>query len=130
MLTLMTFWWPFLLSQYQEKLPPQPLLYALELLTVYAWEQGCQAEDFNMAQGIRAVLQLISQPTNLCVYWTVNYNFEDKTVQNILLYQLNSPRYPASRSLQLQARVPLRVSSEPLLGARVNLKGCLQRRAS
>ncbi|XP_052024854.1 2'-5'-oligoadenylate synthase 2 isoform X3 [Apodemus sylvaticus] len=71
---------------------PQPLLYALELLTVYAWEQGSQAEDFDMAQGVRTVLQLISQPTNLCVYWTVNYNFEDETVRNNLLYQLNSQR--------------------------------------
>ncbi|GAB1290107.1 2'-5'-oligoadenylate synthase 2 [Apodemus speciosus] len=33
-------------EQCQEKwaLTPQSLLYALELLTVYAWEQGCQAE--------------------------------------------------------------------------------------
>lgn len=30
-------------------LPP----YALELLTIYAWEQGCGAEDFNMAEGVR-----------------------------------------------------------------------------
>ncbi|XP_076778764.1 2'-5'-oligoadenylate synthase 2 [Arvicanthis niloticus] len=82
-------------QQCQEKWkipPPQPLLYALELLTVYAWEQGCQAEDFDMAQGVRTVLQLISQQTKLCVYWTVNYNFEDETIRNNLLYQLNSPR--------------------------------------
>lgn len=71
---------------------PPPLLYALELLTVYAWEQGCQAEDFDIAQGVRTVLQLISQPTNLCVYWLDNYNFEDETVRNNLLHQLSSPR--------------------------------------
>lgn len=81
-------------EQCQEKRTstPQPLLYALELLTVYAWEQGCQAEDFDMAQGVRTVLRLISQPTRLCVYWTVNYNFEDETVRNVLLHQLNSQR--------------------------------------
>lgn len=77
---------------------PQPLLYALELLTVYAWEQGCQAEDFDMAQGVRTVLRLVSQPTELCVYWIVNYNFEDETVRNYLLCQLRSPRYPSFRS--------------------------------
>lgn len=71
---------------------PPPLLYALELLTVYAWEQGCQTKDFDITQGVRTVLRLISQPTNLCVYWLDNYNFEDETVRNNLLHQLNSPR--------------------------------------
>ncbi|XP_021019121.1 2'-5'-oligoadenylate synthase 2 [Mus caroli] len=82
-------------EQCQEKWktpPPQSLLYALELLTVYAWEQGGQAEDFDMAQGVRTVLRLIRRPTELCVYWTVNYNFEDETVRNILLHQLRSQR--------------------------------------
>ncbi|XP_028609750.1 2'-5'-oligoadenylate synthase 2 isoform X1 [Grammomys surdaster] len=82
-------------EQCQEKwiIPlPQPSMYALELLTVYAWEQGCQAEDFDMVQGVRTVLRLVSQPTELCVYWIVNYNFEDETVQNNLLCQLKSPR--------------------------------------
>lgn len=74
------------------------MLYALELLTVYAWEQGCQAEDFDMAQGVRTVLRLVSQPSELCVYWTVNYNFEDETIRNNLLHQLKSQRYLSSRS--------------------------------
>ncbi|XP_032954015.1 2'-5'-oligoadenylate synthase 2 [Rhinolophus ferrumequinum] len=78
----------------QEKLSARPLLssYALELLTVYAWEQGCGAEDFEIVEGIRTVLGLIKQQTHLCVYWTVNYNFEDETVRNILLSQIRSPR--------------------------------------
>uniref|UniRef100_A0A8C6AH53 2'-5'-oligoadenylate synthetase 2 n=1 Tax=Monodon monoceros TaxID=40151 RepID=A0A8C6AH53_MONMO len=65
----------------QEKLKDSSLLllYALELLTVYAWEQG-------------TVLELIRKQEQLCVYWTVNYNFEDKTVRNILLGHLRSPR--------------------------------------
>nr|XP_021589943.2 2'-5'-oligoadenylate synthase 3 [Ictidomys tridecemlineatus] len=66
--------------------------YALELLTVYAWEQGCGAEDFDMAQGVRTVLGLIEQKDLLCVYWTVNYDFEDETVRNVLLQQLRSQR--------------------------------------
>ncbi|XP_068419766.1 2'-5'-oligoadenylate synthase 2 isoform X1 [Eschrichtius robustus] len=78
----------------QEKLKDSSLLplYALELLTVYAWEQGCGAEDFDIAEGIRTVLELISKQEQLCVYWTVNYNFEDETVRNILLGHLRSPR--------------------------------------
>lgn len=74
------------------KPPPQPLLYALELLTVYAWEQGCQTEEFNIVQGVKTMLRLIREPANLCVCWLVNYNFEDETVRNNLLYHLNSPR--------------------------------------
>ncbi|XP_023576321.1 2'-5'-oligoadenylate synthase 2 [Octodon degus] len=66
--------------------------YALELLAVYAWEQGCRAEDFNIAEGVRAILGLIRRPEQLCVYWTVNYNLEDATVRNRLLRQLGSKR--------------------------------------
>ncbi|XP_025123330.2 2'-5'-oligoadenylate synthase 2 isoform X2 [Bubalus bubalis] len=78
----------------QEKLINSSLLppYALELLTIYAWEQGCGAEDFDMAEGVRTVLRLIEKQEQLCVYWTVNYNFGDETVRNILLSQLQAPR--------------------------------------
>ncbi|KAG5198744.1 hypothetical protein JEQ12_007340 [Ovis aries] len=78
----------------QEKLISSSLLppYALELLTIYAWEQGCGAEDFNMAEGVRTVLRLIKKQKQLCVYWTVNYNFGDEIVRNILLSQLQAPR--------------------------------------
>ncbi|XP_014642579.1 PREDICTED: 2'-5'-oligoadenylate synthase 2 isoform X2 [Ceratotherium simum simum] len=75
----------------QDNFPLAPS-YALELLTVYAWEQGCGAEDFDIAEGIRTVLGLIMQQKKLCVYWTINYNFEDETVRNILLSQLRSRR--------------------------------------
>lgn len=85
-------------------------MYALELLTVYAWEQGCGAENFDIAEGIRTVLGLIRQQEQLCVYWIVNYNFENETVRNILLSQLRSSRYqaslhPLSLSVCLQARL-------------------------
>ncbi|XP_053784502.1 2'-5'-oligoadenylate synthase 2 [Desmodus rotundus] len=70
-------------------LPPS---YALELLTVYAWEQGCGAEDFDLVEGVRTVLGLIKQPEELCVYWMVNYSFEDVTVRNVILSQIRSPR--------------------------------------
>jgi hypothetical protein len=89
-----------LLSQCQEKWGDSSLSsYALELLTVYAWEQGCNAEAFDIAAGVRTVLQLILQQEQLCIYWTVNYNFEVETIRNTLLYQLRSQRCQASHSL-------------------------------
>ncbi|XP_048077470.1 2'-5'-oligoadenylate synthase 3 isoform X1 [Ursus arctos] len=70
-------------------LPPQ---HGLELLTVYAWEQGGRDTQFDMAQGFRTVLELVSQYPQLCVYWTVNYNYEDKTVGDFLKWKLKQPR--------------------------------------
>ncbi|XP_054450337.1 2'-5'-oligoadenylate synthase 2 [Pteronotus mesoamericanus] len=80
--------------QCQKKMKDMPKLplYALELLTVYAWEQGCGAEDFDLVEGIRTVLGLIMRHEELCVYWTVNYDFEDVTTRNIMLNQIRSPR--------------------------------------
>ncbi|CAH6778849.1 Oas2 [Phodopus roborovskii] len=72
--------------------PSLQMLYALELLTVYAWEQGCHTEDFDIAEGVGTVLGLIKQSSKLCVYWTVNYNFENETVRNTLLCQLRTKR--------------------------------------
>ncbi|XP_010597263.2 2'-5'-oligoadenylate synthase 3 isoform X1 [Loxodonta africana] len=70
-------------------LPPQ---HGLELLTVYAWEQGSQEPQFNMAEGFRTVLELVSQYRQLCIYWTVNYDAEDKTIGDFLKRQLQKPR--------------------------------------
>ncbi|XP_021569952.1 2'-5'-oligoadenylate synthase 3, partial [Carlito syrichta] len=70
-------------------LPPQ---HGLELLTVYAWEQGGQDSQFNMAEGFRTVLELVTQYRQLCIYWTIYYNTEDKIVQDFLKLQLQKPR--------------------------------------
>ncbi|XP_076417412.1 2'-5'-oligoadenylate synthase 3 isoform X3 [Peromyscus maniculatus bairdii] len=70
-------------------LPPQ---HGLELLTVYAWEQGGQNPQFNMAEGFRTVLELVVQYRQLCIYWTVNYSAEDKTIGDFLRMQLQKPR--------------------------------------
>ncbi|XP_015442335.1 2'-5'-oligoadenylate synthase 3 isoform X2 [Pteropus alecto] len=70
-------------------LPPQ---HGLELLTVYAWEQSGQGTQFNMAEGFRTVLELVTQYHQLCIYWTVNYNYENKTVADFLKLQLQKPR--------------------------------------
>lgn len=71
-------------------LPPQ---HGLELLTVYAWEQGGQDPQFSMAEGFRTVLELVTQYRQLCVYWTVNYSREDQTVRDFLEQQLRKPRF-------------------------------------
>lgn len=70
-------------------LPPQ---HGLELLTVYAWEQGSQNPQFNMAEGFRTVLELVGQYRQLCIYWTVNYSTEDKSIGDFLKMQLQKPR--------------------------------------
>ncbi|XP_029778551.1 2'-5'-oligoadenylate synthase 3 isoform X2 [Suricata suricatta] len=69
-----------------------PPVYALELLTIFAWEQGCRDDSFNMAEGLKTVLGLVQQHQKLCVYWTVNYNFEDPSIRTHLLGQLQKPR--------------------------------------
>ncbi|XP_006870573.1 PREDICTED: 2'-5'-oligoadenylate synthase 3-like [Chrysochloris asiatica] len=66
--------------------------YALELLTIFAWEQGCKKESFHMAQGFRTVLGLVQQHRQLCVYWTVNYGLEDPALRTHVLGQLQKPR--------------------------------------
>lgn len=78
-----------------------PPAYALELLTIYAWEKGCGKDAFSLAQGLRTVLGLIQQYQSLCVFWTINYGFEDPVVERFLQRQLKRPRYilgPHTRS--------------------------------
>lgn len=70
-----------------------PPAYALELLTIFAWEKGCGKEAFSLAQGLQTVLGLIRQHQHLCVFWTTNYGFEDPAVKQFLLRQLKRPRY-------------------------------------
>ncbi|CAO2629256.1 2'-5'-oligoadenylate synthase 3 [Lemmus lemmus] len=70
-------------------LPPS---YALELLTIFAWEQGCRKDNFSLAQGLRTVLALIQQNKDLCICWTENYSFQDPVVGEFLRRQLKRPR--------------------------------------
>ncbi|XP_053525755.1 2'-5'-oligoadenylate synthase 3 isoform X2 [Artibeus jamaicensis] len=69
-----------------------PPAYALELLTIFAWEKGCGKDAFSLAQGLQTVLGLIQQYQHLCVFWTTNYGFEDPVVKKFLLHQLERPR--------------------------------------
>uniref|UniRef100_A0A8C4Y8G9 2'-5' oligoadenylate synthase n=1 Tax=Gopherus evgoodei TaxID=1825980 RepID=A0A8C4Y8G9_9SAUR len=82
-------YWYKQVQQPGQSLPPQ---YALELLSVYAWEQGSRDRAFNMAEGFRTVLELIQQYKHLCVYWTINYNFADEVLAGFLHHQLQKAR--------------------------------------
>ncbi|XP_050014883.1 2'-5'-oligoadenylate synthase 3-like [Alexandromys fortis] len=69
-----------------------PPAYALELLTIFAWEQGCGKPGFSMAEGLRTVLRLVQQYRSLCVYWIVNYSIQDPALRAHLLSQLQKAR--------------------------------------
>lgn len=71
-------------------LPPQ---HALELLTVYAWEQAGRDVQFSMAEGFRTVLELVTRYRELCIYWTVNYSPKDQAISDFLKLQLEKPRF-------------------------------------
>ncbi|XP_016046012.2 2'-5'-oligoadenylate synthase 1-like [Erinaceus europaeus] len=70
-------------------LPPQ---YALELLTVYAWEQGSGSPYFNTAEGFRTVLELVLDHEKLCIYWTKYYDFKNAVIKRCLTRMLNKRR--------------------------------------
>lgn len=76
--------------KHKNNLPPQ---YALELLTVYAWEQGSAKPEFSTAQGFRTVLELILKHQDLCIYWKKYYDFENPIIIQCLKRQLEKPRY-------------------------------------
>uniref|UniRef100_A0A8C9FJW6 2'-5'-oligoadenylate synthetase like n=1 Tax=Pavo cristatus TaxID=9049 RepID=A0A8C9FJW6_PAVCR len=71
------------------KLPPK---YALELLTIYAWEEGTdRQEDFSMAEGFRTVLELLGRHQDICIYWEKYYSLQDKQIGAYLKKQLRQP---------------------------------------
>ncbi|NXM69378.1 OASL2 protein, partial [Serilophus lunatus] len=59
-------------------LPPK---YALELLTIYAWEEGTQSCDsFDMARGFYTVLGLLCQHQDICIYWEKYYSLQHSQI--------------------------------------------------
>uniref|UniRef100_A0A250XYX6 2'-5' oligoadenylate synthase n=1 Tax=Castor canadensis TaxID=51338 RepID=A0A250XYX6_CASCN len=82
-------------KQCERKLKPKaslPPKYALELLTIYAWEQGSGMNNFDTAGGFRTVLELVTKYEQLCIFWTVNYNFEVELMRKFLLTQIQKTR--------------------------------------
>ncbi|XP_042736032.1 2'-5'-oligoadenylate synthase 1-like [Lagopus leucura] len=71
------------------KLPPK---YALELLTIYAWEEGTDREDFSMAEGFCTVLELLGRYQDICIYWEKYYSLQDERIGAYLKKQLCQPR--------------------------------------
>uniref|UniRef100_A0ACB8EJ59 Uncharacterized protein n=1 Tax=Sphaerodactylus townsendi TaxID=933632 RepID=A0ACB8EJ59_9SAUR len=70
-----------------------PSKFALELLTIYAWEEGTKkAEEFNMAEGFCTVMKLLVQYKDLCFYWTEYYTLEDPTIGTHVKEKLRGTR--------------------------------------
>ncbi|XP_059105655.1 2'-5'-oligoadenylate synthase-like protein 2 [Peromyscus eremicus] len=92
LLRLVKFWYlQYLRSKYRRAaLPPK---YSLELLTIYAWETGTESsENFNLDEGFVAVMELLRDYQDICVYWTKYYNFQNEVVGNFLKQQLKRDR--------------------------------------
>ncbi|XP_062441478.1 2'-5'-oligoadenylate synthase 1-like [Rhea pennata] len=92
LLRLVKHWYKeFLKPQYPNTdLPPK---YALELLTIYAWEQGTNArESFSMAEGFRTVLELLCQYQKILIYWERYYSLQHNQVGTHVKNLLHSSR--------------------------------------
>ncbi|XP_059105742.1 2'-5'-oligoadenylate synthase 1A-like [Peromyscus eremicus] len=89
LIRLVKHWYQLCEEKLRMPLPPQ---YALELLTVYAWECGSGDTEFNTAQGFRTVLELVTNYRQLRIYWRVYYDFPDREVSKCLLRQLRKDR--------------------------------------
>ncbi|NWI82376.1 OASL2 protein, partial [Dryoscopus gambensis] len=92
LLRLVKHWYKELLSpQYPDAhLPPK---YALELLTIYAWEEATGSGDsFVMAQGFRTVLELLCRHREICIYWEKYYSLQHREIGDHVKGLLCSPR--------------------------------------
>ncbi|XP_053445750.1 2'-5'-oligoadenylate synthase-like protein 2 [Nycticebus coucang] len=70
-----------------------PSKYALELLTIYAWEMGTnKSENFDMDEGLVAVMELLRDYKDICIYWTKYYDFQNDVVKNLIKQQLKECR--------------------------------------
>ncbi|NXW04387.1 OASL2 protein, partial [Fregetta grallaria] len=84
---------------YKELLKPRhptadlPPKYALELLTIYAWEEGTgSCESFHMAEGFRTVLELLCRHREICIYWERYYSLQHSQIGAHVKNLLSSPR--------------------------------------
>ncbi|XP_062943961.1 2'-5'-oligoadenylate synthase-like protein isoform X1 [Cynocephalus volans] len=70
-----------------------PPLYALELLTVYAWEMGTQEEEnFRLDEGLTTVMQLLQEYEFICIYWTKYYTLQNPIIEDFVRKQLKRER--------------------------------------
>ncbi|XP_064310012.1 2'-5'-oligoadenylate synthase 1 [Phalacrocorax carbo] len=92
LLRLVKHWYKELLkSRYPTAdLPPK---YALELLTIYAWEVGTGSSDsFIMASGFCTVLELLRRHQEICIYWEKYYSLQHSQIGAHVKKLLRSPR--------------------------------------
>lgn len=89
LIRLVKHWYQVCKEKLQQSLPPK---YALELLTVYAWERGCQKTEFITAQGFQTVLELVTNYQKLCIYWTKYYDRSNHSICQYLSEQLSKRR--------------------------------------
>ncbi|NXS50569.1 OASL2 protein, partial [Balaeniceps rex] len=92
LLRLVKYWYKELLKpQYPTAdLPPK---YALELLTIYAWEEGTgSCESFVMAEGFRTVLELLCRHQEICIYWETYYSLQHSRIGAHVKRLLHSSR--------------------------------------
>ncbi|KAG3278883.1 2'-5'-oligoadenylate synthase-like protein 2, partial [Ictidomys tridecemlineatus] len=85
----------YLLQYVKDKYRGQavPSKYALELLTIYAWERGAdESENFNMDEGLVAVMKLLRDYKDICIYWTKYYDFQNETIRNFIKQKLKDYR--------------------------------------
>ncbi|XP_048198778.1 2'-5'-oligoadenylate synthase-like protein isoform X2 [Perognathus longimembris pacificus] len=70
-----------------------PPLYALELLTVYAWEEGTQEENnFRLEEGLATVMELLQEYELICIHWTTFYSLQNPIIGNCVRKQLKKQR--------------------------------------
>ncbi|XP_004429952.1 PREDICTED: 2'-5'-oligoadenylate synthase-like protein 2 [Ceratotherium simum simum] len=92
LLRLVKHWYlKYLKRKYRKAaLPPK---YALELLTIYAWEMGTnENENFNLDEGFIAVMKLLRNYEDICIYWTKYYDFKNEVVRIFIKKQLKERR--------------------------------------
>ncbi|NWV77991.1 OASL2 protein, partial [Dasyornis broadbenti] len=92
LLRLVKYWYKELLNPQHPNahLPPK---YALELLTIYAWEEGTgSCDSFDMAEGFRSVLELLCQHQEICIYWEKYYSLQHREIGDHVKGLLRSPR--------------------------------------
>ncbi|XP_006865560.1 PREDICTED: 2'-5'-oligoadenylate synthase-like protein 2-like [Chrysochloris asiatica] len=72
---------------------PLPSKYALELLTIYAWEMGTdESDNFEMDEAFVAVMKLLRDHEDICIYWTKYYDFQNEVVRSYIKHKLKECR--------------------------------------
>nr|XP_014433874.1 2'-5'-oligoadenylate synthase 1-like [Pelodiscus sinensis] len=86
-------------AELSQRVSGLPAKYALELLTIYAWESGTrEAENFSTAEGFRTVMELLVRYRELCVYWTEFYDLTSPVIGPHVKQLLQAPRLPLQLS--------------------------------